>query len=187
MNSSERLAPQLPAAMEPPQSSLRGRRYGEDRLYLLVRDPHTALAVWELTQAAHARAQATARERGSPVRYRMVIERRANERDPGAAEATHDLPDALGGDRWYVKLTRPGGECRALLGLAIDGVFEPLLQSSWVPVPPDGPCAEEGAWDLTPEAKAWLLERARAARGTPGAMGSAARYAAPDAKGTTPR
>ncbi len=187
MNSSERLAPGLPVAAEAPQSSLRGRRYGEDRIYLLVRDPHTALAIWELTPALHARALATARERGSPVRYRMVIERRADERDAGRTLVAHDVPDALGGDRWYVKLPLAGGECRALLGISLGDAFSPLLESSWVPVPPDGPCAEEGAWDLTPEAKAWLLERARAARGAAGAMGSAARYLAPDPKGVTPR
>jgi hypothetical protein len=77
----------------------------------------------------------------------MVIERRSSERDPGAVEATHDVPDALGGDRLYLKLPRPGGECRALLGFNLGGSFEALVQSSWVPVPPDGPCAEEGAWD----------------------------------------
>ena len=70
---------------------MRGRRYAEDRLYLLVRDPHTVLAVWELTPALHARAQASARDRGSPLRYRIQIERRQDARSPlAAAKSTGD-------------------------------------------------------------------------------------------------
>jgi hypothetical protein len=164
VNSLERFAPTLPAAADPPRSFLRGRRYGEDRLYLLVRDPKTVLLVWEVTPALHARAQGMAREQGVALRYQIAIERRQDERAPAARSTTVDLPDALGGDRWYAKLPESGGECRALLGILLPGGFSELLASSWVPVPPDGPCAEEGAWNLTPEAKAWLLERARAFR-----------------------
>ncbi|HEY2924089.1 MAG TPA: DUF4912 domain-containing protein [Candidatus Eisenbacteria bacterium] len=179
MNSLERLAPALPAAVEPPRSSLRGSRYGEDRLYLLVRDPRSVLAVWELTPALHARAQAMARDRGGKLRYQISIERRPEESAPHAVSATVDLPDALGGDRWYVKLPQAGGECRAVLGLSLPTGFESLLRSSWVPVPPEGACAEEGAWDLTAEARAWLLERSHTDRAPGGGMSSAARYLEP--------
>src|SRR2546425_12583982 len=98
MNSLERLVPALPAVVEPPPSSLRGRRYGEDRLYLLVRDPRSVLAVWELTPALHTRAQARALERGHPPRYRIVIERRpvADAFARGVAFAAVELLDALG-------------------------------------------------------------------------------------------
>jgi len=177
VSSLERLAPSLPA-LEPPPSTLRGRRYGEDRLYLLVRDPRTVLAVWELTPKLHARALATARDRGVPLRYRIVVERRQDEGGPAAVLATVDLPDALQGDRWYVKLPQSGGECRAVLGFSAAGTLEPLLSSSWVPVPPDHPCAEEGAWDLTEEAKTWLLERAHAARAAAASAGYASRHRA---------
>ena len=189
MNSLERLAPALPAVVEPPPSSLRGRRYGEDRLYLLVRDPRSVLAVWELTPELHARAQERARERGHAPRYRIVIERRpdANAVAGAVAFAAVDLPDALGGERWYVRLPEAGGECRALLGISLGQDFEPLLHSSWVPVPPDGPCAEEGAWDLTTEARAWLLERSRAGRAPAAGMSSAARYQASLPPGKAPR
>ncbi len=175
MSSLERLAPAQPV-LEPPPSSLRGRRYGEDRLYLLVRDPRTVLAVWELTPTLHARAQTLARERRAPLRYEITIERRTSERDLAKRAVTVDLPDALQGDRWYVTLPESGGECRAVLGIEIARAFEPLLSSSWVPVPPDHACTEVGAWDLSDEAKAWLLERARVARAAAGAMSSAARY-----------
>ena len=188
MSSLERLSSALPAVVEAPPSSLRGRRYGEDRLYLLVRDPRSVLAVWEVTPALHARAQAIARERGQPPHYRIVIERRPNaDTSPGVAFAAADVPDALGGERWYVRLPQAGGECRAILGLWLAQEFEPLLSSSWVPVPPDGPCAEDGAWDLTPEARAWLLERTRVGRAPGAGMSSAARYQASVPPGKAPR
>jgi len=159
-----------------PPSSLRGRRYGEDRLYLLIRDPRRALALWELTPAAHARAEARARERKTPIRYEIRVERRDHDRDAGEPLVRVDLPDAVHGERFYVTLPRAGGWCRAHLGILLGDAFEPVLTSTWVPVPPEGPCAEEGSWDLTPEARAWLEEKARAARGLPATPGSVARF-----------
>jgi hypothetical protein len=187
MSSTGRLSPPHPSTAEAPLSSLRGRRYGEDRLYLLVRDPHAALAVWELTPGAHARAGAMARERYAPLRYELRIERRVDARGPAETEVIRDVPDALGGERWHVKLPRSGGECRALLGILLPEGFAPVLESRWVPVPPDGPCAEEGAWDLTPEARAWLLEQARAARAARHGTSSAARYGTPAPPEIPPR
>jgi hypothetical protein len=169
MSSSGHRSPTLPAAEAPP-SSLRGKRYGEDRLYLLVRDPRCALAVWELTPATHERAKG---------RYQIRIERRARAEDHAETITQVELPDALGGERWYVTLPRSGGECRALLGIAIPGGFEAVLESTWVPVPPEGACAEESPWNLTPEARAWLEERARAARGSHAPTSSAARFGIP--------
>ncbi len=163
----------LPALAEAPPSSLRGRRYGEDRLYLLVRDPRTVMALWELTQATYEKAKG--------IRCQIRVERRATATSPGEPLLTIDIPDALQGERWYVTLPRSGGECRALLGVVLPEGFEALLGSSWVPVPPDGPCAEIGAWDLTKEARAWLEERARAARG--GESGGRYGYVIPPGSG----
>jgi hypothetical protein len=147
MSSTGHDSPALPTAVAAPPTSLRGRRYGEDRLYLLVRDPRCVLAVWELTPATHARAQARAGERREPLRYEIRVDRRAHDRDAAELLVRVDLPDALRGDHAYVTLPRAGGWCRAELGFRVGEAFEPLLASSWVPVPPDGPCAEEGDWD----------------------------------------
>lgn len=174
MSSTGIRAAALPAVEAPP-SPLQGRRYGEDRLYLMIRDPHRALAIWELTHATHARAETAARERRAPLRYQVRIERRS-EKEGAAPLARVDLPDALGGERWYVDLPRAGGECRAVLGIELPGDFLVLLESDWAPVPPDGPCAEDGTWALTPEARAWLEERARRGRGLDSSPGSFARY-----------
>lgn len=138
MSSTGRLSPPR-SASEPPPSHRGLVRYGEDRLYLLVRDPRCALLVWELSNAPAAR-------------YEIRIERRADDRAPAEPLMRVDIPDAVGGDRWYVNLPRSGGECRAHLGVGSGESFVARVTSSWVPVPPDGPCAEEGAWDLTPSA-----------------------------------
>ncbi len=178
MSSTGRLSPPLSASEAPP-SQRSVIRYGEDRLYLLVRDPRCALAVWELTEASVARAASAAGGDVHSPRYQIRIERRADARSPAEALTRVDMPDAVGGERWYVSLPRSGGECRALLGVQSGEAFVALLTSSWVPVPPDGPCAEEGAWSLTHEARAWLLERAQAGREPAGEGSYAARRPAP--------
>ncbi len=163
MSSTGRLSPAVSDSEAPPPQRV-GIRYGEDRLYLLVRDPRCALVVWELTEASAARAESASGGPGSSPRYQIRIERRADARGPAEELVRVDTPDAAKGERWYVSLPRSSGECRALLGFQAGESFVALLTSSWVPVPPDGPCAEEGAWGLTHEARAWLLERAIAGR-----------------------
>jgi hypothetical protein len=55
------------------------------------------------------------------------------------------------------------------------------MLSRWMAIPPDTPCREEGPWDLSPEARAWLTRRFALATPTAGsdAPSSAARYLAP--------
>ena len=166
MSSLERLADATPSS-EPVRAALRGRRYGEDRLYLLVRDPRSVFAAWELTPALHARGEELARAAGAPTRYQARVERRVRDGDPASACAVVDLPDALGGEGWYIDLPVAGGECRALLGLDLPAGFVPLLTSRWVSVPPEGPGAQTGEWEIDARGAAWLerefaLERASA-------------------------
>jgi len=81
-----------------------------------------------------------------------------------ARVAVVGLPDALGGEGWYIDLPVSGGECRALLGLELPTEFVPLLTSRWVSVPPDAPCAQVGEWELDAEGAAWLEREFGAAR-----------------------
>ncbi len=166
MSSLERLAvaPGIAPSLAAPAIPLRSRRYGEDRLHLLVRDPHRVLAVWEISPALAARATARASEAGAPLRYRIEIERRAFEGADPSVAASADLPDAIGGESWYLDLPEAGGEARAVLGLDLRGTFERLLSSRWTPVPPDRPCADVGAWDLAPEGAAWLARQGESSR-----------------------
>ncbi|MGE5177273.1 MAG: DUF4912 domain-containing protein [Hyphomicrobiales bacterium] len=186
MNSTERLAGLMPAPTEPPPAAWRGRRYDEDRLHLLVRDPRRVFAAWEIARATVDAAAARASRANAPVRYALRIERAEH---PGAlvsGSVQVDLPDALGGEGWYVALERGGGVARAVIGLELPEGFEPLLASRWMPVPPDGPCAEAGEWPADDDAVRWLAEDAERKRGqtVPRLPTSASRYlASPSARG----
>lgn len=181
MSSFERLGGAVaPASTAQPTASLRGRRYGEDRLHLLARDPHRVFATWEISASLAARAAASAAAAGAATRYQLRVQRAGSPEGPIRETLSHDLPDALNGDAWYVALPNPGGVARAVLGIELPGGFEALLFSRWTTVPPDGPCAETGAWPLDPAASEWLereAARQRAASGAP-MPSSATRYLA---------
>ena len=95
--------------------------------------------------------------------------------------AAVDLPDAIGGERWYFDLPESGGLVRALLGLDLPGGPLALLVSRWAAVPPDHVCAEQGAWDIDATQAAWLERQATMGRGhAPGLWpSSASRYLDP--------
>jgi len=182
MSSTERLAPPGPlgAAATWVPASLRGRRYGEDRLHLLVRDPRRVLAVWELSQATASGAASRAKEAGVAVRYVLRVERAREAELAPESIATAALPDALGGEGWYLAIPPKAARCRAVIGLELPQGFEPLLTSRWVATPPDGPCEQTAPWTLGAEGEAWAARQwavALAAR-TP-APSSAARYLPP--------
>ena len=175
MSSLERLAAAAPAATLP-SSAWKGRRHAEDRLYLMVRDPHSAFAAWEITPALHRRAEAVARAADAAIAYQLRVERRRDGEAPASIAAIADLPDALGGEGWYFELPQSGGECRAALGVVLPGGFEPLLHSRWIPVPPDGACAETGEWDPNEGDLEWFDRLAGPTRpGLGSSFGSSAR------------
>ena len=179
MSSFERLGTgATPVVATPPATSLRGRRYGEDRLHLLTRDPRRVFATWEISAPLAARAAALAAAAGAPVRYQLRVERSATPEGPVRETVTRDLPDALGGESWHVDLPTAGGAARAVLGLDLPGGFEALLVSRWTAVPPDGPCAEIGEWPVDAASAAWLAREAERLRGASGARmpSSVSRY-----------
>ncbi len=106
------------------------------------------------------------------------MERRAREGDPARPIATVDLPDALGGESWYVDLPEAGGLVRARLGLDLPAGFAPLLVSRWAALPPEGPCAEVGAWDVAIDSAdaAWLEAQSARARSLGAEYRADARY-----------
>jgi hypothetical protein len=179
MSSLERLAPRAPRTVDAPSAPLRGKRYGEDRLHLLVGDPHRALVLWEISPTLHARAEAMAGAARAPLRYRIRLQQSPKPGEP-AATVLADLPDALRDEGWYLDLPRSGGLARAELGLDLPSGFAPLLASRWAHVPPDGPCSEIGPWPLDPASAAWLeAQEARARAGSLRTLpSSAARYLA---------
>jgi hypothetical protein len=181
MSSLERLAPPESAApVEAPPAAWRGRRHGEDRLHLLVRDPYRVFATWELGETLARRAAALAASKGTPVRYVLALQRVQEGEEPRET-ARIPLPDALGSEGWYLDLPRGGGACRALIGVELPGgELETLLASRWMPVPPDGPCRETGEWAADAVRRAWLERESERLRGravTP-LPSSASRYLA---------
>ena len=156
------------AALEtlpPPAAALRGLRYGEDRLHILVRDPRRAFAIWEISAPLARRAAAITSAAKAPLRYALTVE--CSDRPGGALRDTIrvPLPDAVGGEGWYVDLPRGGGSCRAVLGLELPHGFEALLSSRWSPVPPEGPCREVGEWPVDDVRRAWLDRETARLRG----------------------
>lgn len=186
MNSTERLAGLMPAPTEPPPAAWRGRRYDEDRLHLLVRDPRRVFAAWEISRPTADGAAARAARANAPVRYVLRIERAAAADGAVSETLQVDLPDALGGEGWYVDLPHGGGVARGAIGLDLAHGFEPLLVSRWTSVPPDGPCAQAGEWPADEAGLDWLARDAERKRGQtiPRLPSSASRYlASPSARG----
>lgn len=170
MSSLTRLAATSPGEVSPappaevPPAPLRGRRYGEDHLHLLVRDPRRLFAAWEISPELAARASQMAAAVRAPLRYQLRIERGAPEGETHGHMATADLPDAVLGEAWYFDLSESGVIVRALLGIDLPDGFVSLLTSRWASVPPEGKCAEEGAWAIDSEASAWLKRQAALSR-----------------------
>ena len=147
MSSLDRLA--VAPAPDATGAEHRPRRYGEDRLHLLVRDPRCVFVTWEISPALAALASERARKEGAPIRYQIRVERTEGRE----VVATVDLPNALGDDRWYIDLPIPGGNVRAVLGVALPSGFHTLLFSRWAAVPPEGPCLEEGRLEANVSAR----------------------------------
>ncbi len=169
--------------LPPPAASWRGRRFGADRLHLLVRDPRRVFAAWEVSPSLARRAAAMAASAGTPLRFVLAIERSERAASPADETIRVPLPDALAGDGWYVDLPRGGGFARAVLGIDLGAGaagLEPLLASRWMAVPPEGPCREEGEWPVDDVRRAWLAREAERLRGraVPALPSSAARYLA---------
>jgi len=162
MSSLDRLEPA--ATAEGPPAPLRGRRHGEDRLHLLVRDPRRVFATWEISEALARTAMKCAESARAPVRYRLWIDRVAREGDSPRTVSWADLPDAVRGEGWYLDLPQSGGFARARIGLDLPGGPVTLLESRWMPVPPDGPCADVGDWDIDAASAEWLARQERIAR-----------------------
>jgi len=120
--------------------------------------------VWEISEALASRAASSARAAGAPIRYVLTVERAERDGEEPGTVSRVDLPDALGGDSWYVDLPRGGGRVRARIGLDLGGAIEPLLESRWAPVPPEGPCDEEAPWEISAEHAAWLADQGARAR-----------------------
>jgi len=111
--------------------------YGQERLTLLVRDPHTVFAYWEVPQTrldqAHARM-------GQDVRLCIRVYDVTGVSFNGGNEVGYfdqEVYERIGS--WYFDLGRAGHAFCADLGVrSPDGRFQPLVRSNTVAVPREG-------------------------------------------------
>src|SRR5690606_31625976 len=117
---------------QPPTPPLPAR-YGEDRVTLLVRDPETLFAYWELTPQAMERA---CRDQGCPPEALTPLLRLHDLSQTGPPEEV-----AVGhAESWYLHVGRPGHRFQAELGFrGPGGGFTPISRSNLVATPPREP------------------------------------------------
>jgi len=117
---------------QPPTPPLPAR-YGEDRVTLLVRDPETLFAYWELTPQAMERA---CRDQGCPPEALTPLLRLHDLSQTGPPEEV-----AVGhAESWYLHVGRPGHRFQAELGFrGPGGRFTPISRSNLVATPPREP------------------------------------------------
>lgn len=136
-------APSIPTSPPLPE------QYGENRLILLVRDPATLFASWEVTPQTMAQARTVS---DAPLCLRLV-----ELAGGGNSVLSHEVGVGETGSRYLVH-DRPGSIFRAEIGVGWGSEFLVLLQS--LPVrTPTGRESEriDAAWTTIDE----VLERSR--------------------------
>lgn len=124
-------------------------RYGEDRLVLLVQDPHHLFAYWEISDQRVGEARARLQENGTPV---LILH------TTGGTEQR--IIDLRGGN-YYITVA-PGACYHAELALrAQDGALALLAKSNPVETPSNGPSENlDEQWMSVDETFSELLLRA---------------------------
>ncbi|MFW5750048.1 MAG: DUF4912 domain-containing protein [Planctomycetota bacterium] len=123
--------------------------YGEDRLVLLVQDPHHLIAYWEISDQRIGEARSRLQENGTPV---LILH------TTGGAEQR--IIDLRGGN-YYVTVA-PGSCYHAELALrSQDGALALLAKSNPVETPSNGPSENlDEQWMSVDETFSELLLRA---------------------------
>ncbi len=107
-------------------------RYDEDRIVLLIRDPHWCFCWWELTPFSRAQLDAPTTV-GARLRFYDVT---SVEWDGRNHRAKFDLEVGQDVGSWYVELGRPGARFVAELGLlGHDGRWACVARSNRVDMP----------------------------------------------------
>ncbi len=104
--------------------------FGEDRITVMARDPESAFAYWEVTEAGLAAARAASGAEASGLTLRVALSS-----SPGAEEQVVDTPVREWVGRWMLRDLRPGSHVRTQIGLAHAGGFVAVASSPGVEVP----------------------------------------------------
>ena len=104
--------------------------FGEDRITVMARDPESAFAYWEVTEAGLAAARAASGAEASGLTLRVALTSA-----PGEAERFVDTPVREWVGRWMLRDLRPGSHVRTQIGLAHAGGFVAVASSPVIEVP----------------------------------------------------
>lgn len=117
------------------------RAYGRDRLVLLVRDPHTIFAYWEVTPTTRVQALRTLGVEAEGAREVLRVYDVTFVTFTGDnAWLSLDVELTPGAESWYVNVSRPGASYCAEVGLRTStGRFLPLVRSNTVTTPRSSP------------------------------------------------
>jgi hypothetical protein len=98
------------------------RNYSDNKVVLMVRDPRTLYAYWEINEEVRKNAEKKVRGKGLAgekliLRVYNMTENNS-ERDPRAAFDLELKPKA---DSWYIHLSEPGGKWMVEVGVLCSG------------------------------------------------------------------
>jgi hypothetical protein len=125
------------AAAEPPGSSTLSRRYGEDRIAAMVRDPYWIFAYWEVTPPGleHARCKLDGEGESANLALR-VYDVSGVEFTGKNANSSFDIEVGGNTDNWYINTGSPGRSYCVDIGLSgRDGLFLTIARSECVSTP----------------------------------------------------
>ncbi len=146
------------AGVAPPIDDLPAA-YGYDRIVLLVRDPWSAFAYWEVTPATQA--DATRRLGIAKDRLQTTL-RIYDESAPGLPGQRplrwSDLDIPSGVESWHLKLPHPGGSFFIEIGLKTsEGQFFAFARSATVTPPRTSPARDDATTWVTPGERPSIL------------------------------
>ena len=111
--------------------------YGDNRIVLMIRDPWTLFAYWEVTRAIEIKILDTVHRKGLIISKTLLRVCDVTEREFGKEKnAIRDFELKTWIDNWYVKDVTPGRKWMAAVGiLCTTGEFFEFIRSNIVETP----------------------------------------------------
>jgi hypothetical protein len=125
--------------------------YGYDRVVLLVRDPWSAFAYWEVTPATRADATRRLGTGHDPGQTILRLYQHAAAGTPAPPLVWTDLDVPAGVESWQVRLPHPAGSFFVEIGVrTFGGQFVAYARSAVVDAPPTSPSPDGTVTWVTP-------------------------------------
>jgi hypothetical protein len=126
-----------PVEYAPPGPTNLSRRYGEDRIAAMMRDPYWIFAYWEITPQGleHARCKLDGGDDSANIALR-VYDVSGVEFTGENANSAFDIDVGADADNWYINTGRPGSTYCVDIGLLRrDGSFLTIARSECINTP----------------------------------------------------